>query len=227
MMGVVEKDIGVAADTGSAAHKAIALWHTIARGNIDAALVGMVQALQEYPKADLEDAEKLFRSYSSDRANQTARIVAIEQKVTFTISPSESDPTGKPIVIMGTFDQIRDDRDVWKLWDYKTGKPDGDDMVDDHTLQLAAYCYGATQHFKRIVEPGGIIRGRGYTSRSGKVFFGVRWSYSHVSVLLDSLRETVAMIRRGNVFPVQGKYCWYCPHGGPENCIPALVQLGD
>lgn len=213
------------ADTGSAYHKAVSAWHD-SRDVRDAIQV-MSEGKADYPLADLEEASELFLHYAGDDVNLTAKIFAKEQSHEWAIDCSERDETGQPIVIQGTFDQIREIEGGLFVFDLKTGKPSGSDMLADHMLQVSAYAMGATNKYQRPVHPGGIIRARGYTSREKRVFYPYRHRIEHCHTLMDSLREIVAMIRSGNVFPNPGGYCHYCEFLGVDKCVPELIQLGE
>lgn len=222
-LDLVPDNAGEAADTGSATHKAVAAWHE--RKDITAAIKVMRECIIEYPLANLDEAAEMFQDYAGDPRNQAAKVVLCEKQITFQLDPSERDETRQKILVQGTLDQVREEHGVYRLYDLKTGKPDGGEMVQDHTMQIAAYCIGASQHLRKPVEPGAIIRVRGYRSRTGNVFFPFKWTLAHANLLMDGLREMVAMIRSGNVYLNPGKYCYYCPAMGVERCTQQLLQL--
>lgn len=216
---------GKAADTGSAAHKAVAVWHTNGR-KYAAAVKAMKEALADYPLADLHEAELHFRPYTEDPRNQTAEVVAVEQKVSFTLDPAENDPTGELIHCTGTLDQLRSEGGRVFLWDVKTGMSEGWEMSHDHALQVAAYAVGAG------VEPGGVIRTRGYRKRGVKaaeappgVFWPALFDRAGADVLLGGVRAVVARVRAGGGWAGPGDWCGYCPAGGLELCVPKLKSL--
>lgn len=219
---------GIAADTGSAVHKAIAHWHTNERG-YKGAIKAMTDSLREYPLADLHDAELHFRLYAEDPRNQEAEIVAVEKKVTFKI-PS-ADLTQKEIYIVGTLDQIRRENGRLVLWDVKTGAKEGFTMIHEHSIQLAAYCIGATEVLGESVHPGGLIRTRGYRKRGVSsvspdgVFWSVPWNLSDASILLEPVQEVVSRIRKGVLTLGPGDHCTYCPALGIDNCLPLLKRF--
>jgi hypothetical protein len=99
-------------------------------------------------------------------------------------------------------------------------------MLMDHMLQICGYAMGATNKYGEVIHPGGIIKVRNYTnSRAKKIFFEYKISFEHCNVLMDGLREVVAMIRSGNVFPNPGHYCYFCEMLGPHMCAAELIQL--
>lgn len=223
----LEQDTGgKAADTGSAVHKAIATWH--GNGfNVTEALAAMREGVQQYPLADLGDAELHFRPYCRDPRNAVPLAIGTtaERKVTLSLPPHENDPTRQPIVVQGTLDQLRQDGAVW---DVKTGKSHGGwDMLHDYALQLAAYAVASG------TRPGGIIRTYGYRVRGAAdaesqpdgVFFESPWSLEECVMMLDAVRIVVAHIRAGEVWAGPGTHCGWCPARGLENCLPRMREL--
>jgi hypothetical protein len=233
-----DNDTKQAADTGSAVHKAAASWHNSGQDVAEALRVMRAQ-LAEYPDADLADAEQQFRCYTRDPRNTKAEIVAVEQKVSFALDPAEEDPTGQPIVVNGTLDQIRRIDGTPYVWDIKTSNAErksGWTLVQEYTMQLAAYSVGATKLLGVPVHPGGVIRTRAYTLKSSRkpenepdgVFNWVEFGLRECSVLLDTVRLYVALVRRGNLWPVPGSHCSWCPCGGPggsNGCLQKLKEL--
>jgi hypothetical protein len=223
---------GKAADTGSAVHRAVEAWHRNGQ-NYEGALDVMAASKGDYPLADLNDARLHFRPYTEDPRNINAEIVAIEQKVQFTITPSVDDPTQAPIVIQGTLDQIRRVGGALSLYDVKTGERiDGWTMMHAYALQIAGYCIGATGLFGEPVHPGAIIRTRGYRVRGVKahtepagVFFEYAWGLPQCELLMDAVRNVVSAVRSGRVWPGPGDHCSYCPAKGLDNCLPRLHEL--
>src|SRR5262245_51366055 len=103
---VLDDQSGAAADTGSALHRGVAVWHKTDKDTA-AAIRALKESVAEYPLADLDDAAEHFQAYTEDPRNQTAKVVAVEEKVELTLSPAPHDPTGREIYIQGTLDQIR------------------------------------------------------------------------------------------------------------------------
>lgn len=222
---------GKAADTGSAVHKAIEVWHTNGQDARDA-LKSMEAAIADYPLADLHDAALHFRPYIADPRNIEAEIVVVEKKITFALSPAETDETGKMIYVTGTLDQIRREHGRCYLYDVKTGqKYDGWTMMHTHALQIAAYCVGATQCLGYDVLPGAIIATRGYRKRGVQevdppgVFYQFAWGLPECHRLLDSVRHTVADIRSGRISIGPGEHCSFCPARGLDTCLPLARSL--
>jgi hypothetical protein len=225
-----ESDAGSeAAHTGSAVHAAANAYHTIASGNARLAIGIMRELLPQYPLADLDAAEQHFLRYAGDPRNREAEIILSEAKVQISLPCAEEDQTGEAIVINGTLDQVRREGSVLTLWDIKTGKRlQGDSMLTEHALQLAAYQIGATQLLGERVQSVGIIRTQDYLSRTpGPVFWHAAWSYRHALMMLDSIRRIVASIRGRGPWVGPGEDCRWCPGGGVPSCLEIdLAKLG-
>lgn len=232
-LGIVDDSSGEAADTGTAVHAAVEHWHK--SGDTRAALDSIRARLGEFPLADLNEARLHFEPYTLDPRNAPSRVrlIANELPVQFNLAPSDRDPTGRPIVVTGTLDQIRQGPDGRLcLWDLKTGRRDGWAMLHDYALQLAAYCVGARAKLGKEVHPGGIIRSRGWRTRGCDptteppgVFFHSVFGVEDLDALLDAVREAVASIRSGTLNVGPGEHCSYCPSGGLQSCLPKLRNL--
>lgn len=229
-----DNESGPAADTGTAAHLGIKLWH---EGKALAALQEEVRSRAgEFPRADLDEAEKFIRYYTEDPRNYPEAAYALEMTLDFTLPPHPYDPTKKRIYCTGHLDQVRKDNQGYAVWDYKTGRDPGDQMLNWHMPQLAAYAYGAKDMFPEPPRIGGIIRGRGYSSR-GKtkpslspsgVFINAPCSDpDDCLTILINLRLAVAMIRRGEPIFGPGEACTkFCPLGGMGACLPESRRYG-
>lgn len=234
-MRMIEDSSGPAADTGTAVHAAVEYWHThreVAEPIVASMKEVAAKCRDLFPLADLDDAERQFRAYCADPRNQTAIIVKTEQKVSFTIPAHETDETKQEIVITGTLDQIRKEGGVYSVHDIKTSKRPGWDLLNDHAMQIAAYSIGATQLMGCDVQPGSLIRTRGYLVRGVDpakkppgVFFYFPWTLRDAPLILDAIRITVANIRNGYVVVGPGQECNWCPAGGLQSCLPKLIQL--
>ena len=223
---------GAAADTGSSVHVAAEVFHRT--GDFARAVAEMRRiAPQKFPRADIDAAEKLASAYCRDPRNARATIETIECPIRFSIDPHPTDPTGKPIWIMGTLDQIRAERGGSYLWDLKTGKYyDGLEQLYEATLQLSAYCVGATAKFGRNILPGGVIKPAHYlkrgvdpTAEPPGIFWHASFTLADCYTLVDGLRHVIAGIRRGEVPITPGSHCTFCPTGGLDACIPILRRL--
>lgn len=223
---------GKAADTGSAMHAAAFEWHRTRER--EAALDYMRDRLPDFPLADTFEAERLFRAYADDPRNQEAEIILAEARGQVAIAPAAYDPTGEPILVSGHPDQVRREDGVLRLWDIKTGQRlDGLQMVHEHAIQLAAYCLIAEDILGETVHPGGIIRIRGYFFRGKgredvsppRVFWHLPWGREDIDLILNPVRDAVARVRRGELYPSGGPHCSFCPARGQEVCIPALKEF--
>lgn len=228
-----EEEVGQPANTGSATHKAIEIWHKQKVKDEQQAIDGMVEGSSKYPLADFVDAAAMFRSYIKDPRNKEAEIILIEEKVEIELEPSPIDKTKQPIIIIGTLDQVR----LWdgrlSLWDVKTGSKSVEYMKAIYSLQLAAYCLGASKKLKKEVHPGGFIRTRGYLRKRPPVdpescppdiFIDVKWKSSGIHSLLEIIRQKVALVRMGLYSITPSENCSYCKIG-LDNCPEILQQL--
>jgi hypothetical protein len=225
---LIGDESGKAADTGSLAHAGVAAWHL--NDSEAAGLDAMRLALPEFPLADEAEAKLIYKHYVADPRNAAtaARVVKMETKVRAELRSG--------VHVAGTLDQVREGADgVWRVWDLKTGqRKTGWEYLTEHCFQQAAYVVAAAQTFKRRVEPGGLICTKGYRTRgaaaaasgeTGGVFWHTPWSYDDCLVLLDEVVEVVQRIRRGELAPIPGDYCGYCPYGGLHNCLPKFREM--
>ena len=218
---------GVAGDTGSATHAAVAAFH---RGK---ELVECMQEMQgrvkEYPQADLQDAAKMFLAYSQDTRNKETKVLLVEQDIAFQIAPAPEDETQAPIQVIGRLDQVREHPDgIARMWDLKTSKKDPWALLNQHTFQIAAYCIGASLKLGRQVEPGGLILSRKYGASNpsqASVFWHYPWRFKDIEQILSGVRHTVAAIRAGKLFHVPNSDCQWCEAKSPDLCLPKLQQL--
>lgn len=212
---------GPAADTGSACHAMIAAFH---QGSSDPVAEGEAR-VAEYPLADMSAAARMFRKYALDPRNASAKVVACEEPLLFSV-PSE---TGE-IFIQGTPDQIREESGSLKAFDVKTGDAeDGFAMTHTHAFQISAYCVGASLKLGRPVEPGAIIRVREYLRRGvipqdapGGVFWNFPFDHDGAQALMRGVARVVDGIRRGKLWAAPGDYCRFCPLGGISSCASLL-----
>lgn len=214
-----------AADTGSAAHHVVNLYHKGVR--VDDAIADMRSSVSLFPLADLDEAEELFRLYTRDPRNTPEACIQTETQIEFTLDPHPCDETEEQIYFKGTTDQIRGTKDSLEVWDYKTGKGEGLEILNEHMLQLAGYSKGVETLLKIPVHDSGIIRARGYNRRDGakpeeaptKVFYHSCMTREQRDVLLLRVAHIVAGIRSGLPLFGPGPYCYHCPYGGITQCI--------
>jgi len=218
-----------AADTGSAMHKAAAIWHAKDH-SAELAVAVMHERKEEYPLADMDEAERIFSRYIADERNTTAKLVLIEQKVEIVLPPLPEDQTGQEIYISGTLDQVREapGNDLG-VCDIKTGDSmDGVEMLLYYAMQQAAYQYGAAKLLGKRVRTSSIIRTRDYFKRGGpgKVFYEAPWTDDNAEQMLLAIRRLVASIRNGAVWSAPGGDCFRCSLANPANCVPMLHTIG-
>lgn len=249
-----EPDLGgVAAHNGSAVHVGIAEFHRqMAAGRTslqatDAAMDAVIQSLQTFPLADLTECRLFLHPYCADPENILAQIdtipngytggghpeagrlkpgeLALEVPIQFELPPHSLDPTGEPIVIRGTLDQIRRHNGYSQVWDAKTGQGSGLQMIHDYAYQLAAYSLGARAVGWADAAPGGVIRVKRYREKNAElpspsgVFWSMPFGMDHCHAVLDTIRLNVALIRSGKVGFGAGSHCTYCPYKGLDGCL--------
>src|SRR5262249_44629770 len=132
---------------------------------------------------------------------------------------------GQPVVRQGTLDQVRETPAGLRLFDVKTGRTEGAQMMDAYAYQVAAYCAMATDLLGEPVTPGARIRTAGYLVKDTTpakeppgVFFHLPWTLADCRDLLDAVRLVVTSVRRGEVTFGPGPHCgstWR------EDCRPA------
>lgn len=206
------EDSGAAAQTGTLVHHAAEAFHKGGDG-FDAIEVFRGQ----YPKGDPVRARKIFTAYSADSKNKDAKIVALETKIAFAIPAAPFDPTGEPVIVNGTLDQIREDSDGYKtVWDIKTGVTFyGTKALHHYAAQQALYTLAAGED----VYPGGLICTDGYFRPGGKVFFPYKGvTRADFQQMLTKVAALVAFARMGQVIRTPGDVCDYCPHKTFEGC---------
>lgn len=187
-----------AADTGSAAHAMIEEWY---RSGFDlAAAVNAAWArIEEFPAADREDAERLFRRWATPANQHPVRYLGEEVRLTLPAGEGEED-----VVLVGHADLV-DHRGV--LIDFKTGRPALTDMVSHYRPQLAAYQVALT------AERSEIVRLRGHAAESAPVFGSYAEAKSYLEITVVPL---IRALRRGERITVPGNHCFWCLLSYPE-----------
>jgi hypothetical protein len=183
---------------------------------------------QTFPDVDWAAVKYWTLRYMADSRNIPREVVIAhtqEQRMTLTLEAAESDPTGAPIIIHGSPDQIREDPVTgdWSLWDVKSGKPQGFAMLQEYAWQQCAYTLAACQKYERDVSWGGIIRVRGYDSKREDpslcdVFYHAGYAPELCRRIIDSVPEIIAQIRSGVVITTPCVSCLWCPGNGIQNC---------
>lgn len=226
---------GPAAQNGSVTHAGIEAYHknkgTLAERK-KAAWDAIASASKKFPLADQNEVRLFITPYMDDPRNINAQFLVngrgelcIEQEVTFTLQPHPLDPTGEPIHLLGHIDQIRLQQGQSKVWDYKSGKKTGWEMLHDYAIQLACYTYGASDIGLGTIHPGGIIRGHGYRTRNVEsvspdgVFWACPYTREDLLSVLEESTLAVALYRMGEITYGPGPHCTYCEFGGLSGCI--------
>ncbi len=232
---------GEAAQSGSLTHEGVAAFHkeTTFQLKEKAAWDAIASMREKFPLADMNEVRLFITPYMADPRNLHAQFEqingkpAIEVPVEFWLEPHELDKTGQRIFVQGTADQIRLLNGVPRVYDLKTGKPDGIEMVAEALFQIAAYTVGARQlgGLFAITEPGSIIRNRGYRTRENKgvspdgVFWHVSMTDKAIDYLMETVRFDVALIRNGYAMFRPGKNCRWCEYESYANCTNVYENL--
>lgn len=226
-----EDEGGKPAQTGSAVHVGVAEFHRLQGQTLAIRKKGAWDAINatmhKFPLADPTEVRLFLTPYMDDPRNINVECYAIEQEVEFTLDPHPEDKTQELIYVNGTLDQLRisNDRRTAEVWDLKTGRKTGWELLHDHAIQLAAYTLGARQRFGTEVVPGGIIRNYGYRARSADsaspddVFWPALFQVDDIPLILEPVQLAVANIRNGNAVFGTGPHCTYCEFGGLQGCL--------
>lgn len=240
LMADTDDEGGTPAQTGSLTHAGVAAFHK-EKGGLEirkkAAWDAIAKFKSGFPLADLDETRLFITPYMDDPRNIHALFAkwsdgedAVEKGVEFTLPAHRMDPTGAPIYVQGTFDQIRMVNGVPRVYDLKTGKKTGWEMIHDYAVQLAAYTYGARQVFPDA-EPGYIIRNYGYRVRGANlpapdgIFWSMPFKWNAIDILLDKVRLEVALIRIGEINFNPGPHCTYCEFEGLTGCLPRFEVM--
>ena len=236
-LAIDERGDNYAAQVGSATHSAIAEWHRSSGDEKRAISVMMKDIKEKYTLiekgAGAEEALEMFLRYSRDPRNIGIDTPIIEEKSSFSIPAHKKDPTGQPIVIQGTLDQLRYDsrKKAYYVYDIKTIKLGGGDLICNHSLQIHLYTFTALATMARKgikdapIFPGSIVRTRSYLTRKNEkevspsdVFWPIPSSFKAGYYILASIQEYVRRVRSGELDASPNEGCKYCPSGGFDFC---------
>src|ERR1043166_193441 len=222
---------GEAADTGSLMHAGAAEYHrqkmqdssVSQESRVEAGKEAMLASRDKFPDANEKRATEIYNAYVKDKTNQVATLVRVEEKVRIEIPPVDFDPTGKPIVIRGMLDQIRQMPDgALRVMDIKTGRKFYGELALHHYMtQQAAYTLGAIQtwpEYKSAMIVGGLICTDGYFRKGGKQYWWNSWSIDDIPDLLYGVAVQVAVARGGRMIFQPGEACRWCEYGSLSHC---------
>lgn len=214
-----DRPSGAAADTGNLVHSAAAAYHR-AGNDREAGIAALAAARDAFPAGDPEKAGAIFRKYADDPRNQTAVCTFVEEKVKLTLAAHPTDPTGEPVVVAGTLDQVRRDEDgVQRVYDIKTGYAlDAEETILKYMIQQAAYTLAAQQTLDPAVQPGYCIYTPGYEKPRGRRFLDLKLTRDVCILLLSAVVIQVAAVRRGEPVFNPGDACKWCPQKSFAKC---------
>jgi hypothetical protein len=202
-----------AAQTGSLVHAGADTFHKTKEGDRAAAGLEALEAARvKFPGGDAEKARSVFRAYAADKENREAEVLWSEAPVRLVMPAAPGDPTGEPIVIAGTLDQVRLKDDRLTVWDIKTGSfLTGEESVLEYLTQQAVYTLAARATLDRRIEPGGLIYTPAYEKARSRVHLPNPLTVDQCEDLLLTLPFLVSMIRRGQpVFRPSPSACRFC-----------------
>jgi hypothetical protein len=182
--GLLDDPGGAAAEVGTLVHEVVAHWHRNGFDR-DAAVARVGDWRQRFPRlasaGRFDEAPAHVAGYCGDPRNQI-KPVLLEQSVSLALPPHETDPTGQPVLLQGTLDQVRETPGGLRLFDLKTSRTEGAQMLDIYAYQVAAYCVMAGELLGEPVASGALIRSAGYLAggvvaaeQPPGVFFWVPW----------------------------------------------------
>lgn len=225
---MVNDEGGPAAQTGNLIHAAAAAFHraaasmgTVAR--TEEGVAALESARQHFPDGNVGKARETFAAYAADPENINADCPWVEQPIELRIAAAPGDPTGEPIVIVGTLDQVRRTPDGrLQLWDIKTGSArTGNESLEAYAVQQACYLLAARQKLASNVEPGGLIYTPGYEKKHAKRFFRYTSSPDECMILVSTVAYSVALIRSGvPIFRPGVDTCKWCKLKNFHHCLP-------
>ncbi|HYE93937.1 MAG TPA: PD-(D/E)XK nuclease family protein [Terriglobales bacterium] len=236
LLRTAEDGSSAAADNGSAAGRIIELWHRAgehATAFEEAAQTAMREASEKFPRADMDQARTWALQYANDPRNKGVVVADLcEREVRLSLPCAPEDPTGQPIELVGHVDQIRRVRGQLRVWDTKSGKPGGLELLYSATLQIAAYALASTATLGEPVLPGGVIRLRAWDTKRAQTeqanaFFEAPWTLDECRGLLDSSAFDIGLLRQGIIPLRPGTHCQWCPGGAPNLCGARIDRIAE
>ena len=233
---------GAAAQNGSAVGRVIQLAH---EGWVfdEAIRQTTTEAATQWPLANMDVVTQWAASYCSDPRNgagsEYGEVMpkSCELEVRLMLPSDDDDPTRQPLHFKGHVDQIRRDRSgQLRIWDVKSGRGSGEELLAEYAWQLAVYAAAATATLKQLVLPGGIIRLRAY-DRGGPhapgVFWEAPWTPEDVATMIATIAHEIGVIRSGKIPLRPGLHCAWCPASPFWSChqrvpdLPTVGQIGN
>ena len=200
-----------AAQTGNLLHRAVEAFHRSRGDRVTDGLLAIGLARPDFPSGDPADATRMFRAYAADPQNTEAEVVWCEQAVRLILPADSSDPTGFPIVIQGTLDQVRRTPNGLQVWDVKSSKLPEDTQILEYAIQQATYVLAARASLDATIEPGGLILARNYFIARATTHARFTYDSSVCTMLLSALPLAVAGVRRGiPTFKPSPEACKWC-----------------
>lgn len=234
--GLLSDESGEAAQTGSLFHSFASAWHGNGHDAENAVASATARDGAKFPLANGDRARKWFDAYAADPRNRDAVLSGNELRVEVAIPAADHDPTGTPVWIVGTLDQIREERGGHRVYDLKTGRSTGLAMLDLYAYQLAAYTVAAAAYLGvETMLPPAVIRVQGYDVKGvdpslappGVFYPYVVLTWERCHMLLAEIANVVADVRSGRIDVRPGFSCaTTCPARGLQNCLPLAERLG-
>lgn len=230
-----------AAQTGNIVHDMAETFHKhqgTLQEKIEAGRAALDAARLAFPEGDADKAVQVYCSYVADPTNQAAVVEHCEAAVTLTLPAEPYDPTGEPIVINGTLDQVRRLEVPEKIgdrlfqpgryvWDIKTGdskKPD--EYIAEYLIQQAVYVLAARQTLHEDIQPGGLIWTPGYFSARSRIFLPLPLTVESCKILVAAVPPLVACVRSGRpVFLPAADTCKFCDFRPFPRCESLFHQM--
>lgn len=223
-----------AAQTGNIVHDMAEAFHKHSgtlQERMEAGRQALAAAQEAFPDGDPVKARKHYDAYVVDPENQEAVVDWCEAAVTLTLPADASDPTGEPIVINGTLDQVRrtgsDSGVKRRVWDIKTGDSKKlDEYLIEYLIQQAVYTLAARQTLDPNIEPGGLIWTPGYFSSRSRTIVPLPLTVETCTILVAPVPLFVAAIRRGErIFVPSADTCKFCPVRPWPHCVELYNSL--
>lgn len=220
-----ESEGGVAAQTGNLVHAAAAALHQ--HHDLEAGLAALEAARIQFPRGDGKKAVSIYRAYAADPENSEADVPWVEQKVRLDLAAAPGDPTGEPVVIEGTLDQVRRKDGRLRVWDIKTGDRLGaEENLDDYLIQQAVYVLAARQTLDAEILPGGLIYTPGYLKPRGRRFIPYDLTIEQLKLFVTPVIHAVSLIRQGiPAFRPSAENCRWCEYRPFTQCSRVFKGL--